>query len=100
MVLPNNAKGPNGRNPFSLAFGTEAVISIELGVLSTLIANFDKETNSKRWLIDLELLDEAREKVFFRMVAYQYKVARYFNSKIRNKTFSGGDLVLHRAKFS
>lgn len=71
-----------GETTFSLAFGTKAVIPIELGVPSVRIANFDEQTNFKRWLANLDLL-EARERAHVRMVAYRQKVVHYFNSKVQ-----------------
>lgn len=49
---------PTGEIPFNLAFGVEAMILVELGVLLAQIVNFDKKTNSERRLADLDLLDE------------------------------------------
>lgn len=68
--------------PFNLAFGTEIVMPVELEVPSAWVINFDEETNSERWLTYLDLLDEAYERAYVRLVAYQQKVAHYFNSKV------------------
>ena len=89
---------PIGETPFSLAFGIEAVISIMIEAPSTWVKNYDEQTNSKRLRTDLDLLEEAQERAHIRMVTYQYKVARYYNSRVRSKTFKVGDLVSHKAK--
>ena len=34
------------------------------------------------------------------MAAYRQKVARYYNSRVKNKVFRAGDLVLQRAAVS
>lgn len=45
--------------------------------------------------MDLDLIDKVWEKPHIKMATYQYKVTYYFNTKIHNKTFRVGDLVLH-----
>lgn len=60
-----------GETPFNLGFGTEAVISIKLGVLLVWVTNFDEEINFERWLTDLDLLDEDCERVYIRMATYR-----------------------------
>ena len=87
-------KTPTDETPFSLAFDTEAVISVEVRIPSIRIENFDGQTNSERQHANLDLLEEVREIAQIRMIAYQYKMARYFNFRVRNKTFRIGDLVL------
>ena len=44
----------------------------------------------------LDSIDEIREKAQLRVAAYQQKVARYFNSKVKERKFNVGDLVLRR----
>lgn len=80
--------------PFSLAFGTKVVISIKIVVPLARHANYDKQTNLKKQLVDLDLIDDVQEKACIRMAAYQYKVTRYLNAKVRGKAFKVGDLVL------
>lgn len=85
---------------FHLALGIEAIILIELRVPSTLVSNFDEQTNSERCLANLDLLDEVQKKACIRMVAYQYKVAHYFNAKVQGKTFKVDNLVLCQVEVS
>ena len=61
---------PMGETPFNLAFRTDAVISVEIGVPSARVMNFDELSNSERLRADLDLLEEIRQKVRIRMVAY------------------------------
>ena len=44
----------------------------------------------------LDLVNERREQAQLRVAAYQQKVALYFNSKVRQRKFDVGDLVLRR----
>ena len=42
----------------------------------------------------LDFLEESREKASLRVATHQQKVACYFNSKVRDRKFQVGDLVL------
>ena len=54
---------PIKETPFKLTFGTEAVILVEIG-LTTLRTTFHKEEeNEGQRRLNLDLLDETREKV-------------------------------------
>ena len=45
---------------------------------------------------NLDLLEEKQSKIAERITAYQSKVARYFNKKVRIQNFKEGDLVLRK----
>ena len=47
--------------PFNLAFEIEAVISIEIGLLSLRIEEYNEDTNSEWLQINLDLVKESRE---------------------------------------
>ncbi|GKV12463.1 hypothetical protein SLEP1_g23603 [Rubroshorea leprosula] len=50
-----------GETPYHLAFGTEAVIPIEIGVPSFRVTHFDEGRNGQLLRENLDLLDEVRE---------------------------------------
>nr|GEW01750.1 uncharacterized protein [Tanacetum cinerariifolium] len=54
-------KSSNGETPFSLTYGTEAVIPIEIGMLTLRIAEVDMIKSYEDLEIDLDLLEEKRE---------------------------------------
>ena len=88
----------NGESPFSLTFGAEAVVPAEIGVptLRRQLA-FENESQNQEMLNDsLDLLDERRDQALIRMANYQQSVAKYYNSKVRPRTFNEGDLVLRK----
>ena len=91
---------PTGETPFALAFGTEAVIPIELKLPSARVVAFDEHQNLQSLRANLDLLEERREIAQVRMAAYRQKVARYYNARVKNKAFKVGDLVLRRAAVS
>ena len=91
---------PTGETPFALAFGTEAVIPIELKLPSARVTAFDEPQNAQSLRANLDLLEERWEIAQVRMAAYRQKVARYHNARVKNKAFKAGDLVLRQAAVS
>ncbi|GMH29518.1 hypothetical protein Nepgr_031361 [Nepenthes gracilis] len=51
-------------------------------------------TNSQKIREHLDLLEEARDAARIRTAAYQHRVARYYNKKMKAWQFDVGDLVL------
>ena len=71
MGIPNNSEEVHGRNPFSLTFGVEAVISMEINLCNARVSGFDSAKNSKLMLKQLNLLEEHRESTTIRLAEYQ-----------------------------
>ena len=65
------ARTPTGETPFRLTYGTEVVILVEVGVTSTRRAAFSEEGNDEKLRLNLDCLDEVRDKASSRMVKYQ-----------------------------
>ena len=61
-----------GEMPYSMVYGIESVILVEIGMLSFRTLNFEKENNKTKLRLNLDLLDEKRERVEVRQVAYKY----------------------------
>ncbi|GFY91128.1 hypothetical protein Acr_07g0013240 [Actinidia rufa] len=91
---------PMGETPFSMVFGTESVILVEIGVPSFRTSNFDKESSEAELRLNLDLLEEKREKAEIRQAAYKCQVAKYYNQRVRHRSFLPGDLVLRRVTLS
>ncbi|GKV17080.1 hypothetical protein SLEP1_g27630 [Rubroshorea leprosula] len=86
-----------GETPYHLAFGTEAVILVELGVLSLRVSHFDPTRNDLLLRKDLDLLDEVREHARLRTIPYKQKIANFYNKRVLPRSFKIGDLVLKKA---
>ena len=82
--------------PFALTFGTEAVAPIEVGLKSPRIELASVEHNDEALRLNLDLLDEKREQVLQRTEDYQRKTARYYNQKVKPRSYKLGDLVLKK----
>ena len=56
-------KSATRETPFALAFGTEAVAPVEVGIKSPRVELASEEQNDEALRLSLELLDERREQV-------------------------------------
>ena len=70
-------KSTTQETPFTLAFGTEAVALVEVGLKSPRIELASVENNDEALHLNLDLLDEKREQVLRSTEDYQRKTARY-----------------------
>ena len=85
-----------GETPFSLAYGVDVVIPVELGIPTFRIESFNEEDNDILLALAIDLLEEKCENAQLRAAALQQTVARHYNSKVRLQHFTKGDLVLRR----
>ena len=65
------ARTSTGETPFRLTYRTKAVILVEIGVTSTRRAAFSEEENDDKLRLNLDCLDEVRDKASSRMAKYQ-----------------------------
>ena len=90
------ARTPTGETPFRLTYGTKAVISVEVGVTSIMQKVFNEEDNDNHLRINLDYLDEVRDKTSSKMMKYQQKMAEYYNKRVKLRRLDIGDLVLRK----
>ena len=90
------ARTPTRETPFRLTYGTEAVIPVEVGVTSVRRETFNEECNDDELRLNLDYLDEVRDKASNKMTKYQLKMAEYYNNRVKLKRLDIGDLVLHK----
>jgi hypothetical protein len=81
---------------YALTFRTEAIIPAELGSGSFRVETFKAKTNDEGLKLHLDLLQEKCDRAQITMVAYQKRVARYFNRKVKPRSFRVEDLVLRK----
>jgi hypothetical protein len=87
---------PTEETPYALAFGTEAIIPVELGSGSPRVESYKVETNDEGLKLHLDLFQEKRDRAQIAMSAYQERTTRYFNRKVKPRNFKVGDLVLRK----
>ncbi|XP_074351507.1 uncharacterized protein LOC141690620 [Apium graveolens] len=96
-ITPRSA---TGETPFRLAYGVDAVLPVEISLISPKIEVFDPSLTAEGLRFHNDLLEETREESRLRMIAQQEKTTRYFNKKVKNKGFEVGDLVLRDSAVS
>ena len=85
-----------GETPFSLTYGAEAVIPIEVNLCSARVAGFDPIQNDGLMLEHLDWLEECREAATVRLTEYQQRLAQRYNRDVKAREFNVGDLVLRK----
>ena len=90
------ARTPTGETPFRLTYRTEAMIPVEVGVTSTRRTVFSEEGNDENLRLNLDCLDEVRDKASSRMTKYQQKMAEYYNKRVKLRQLDIGDLILRK----
>ena len=86
--------------PFILAFGMEAIIPLDIGLLTLRTEQFELQNNQAQLWANQNFFDSVREQALTRTAIYQQKVAKYYNSRVKSKVFQVGDLVLKESKVS
>nr|XP_023904037.1 uncharacterized protein LOC112015826 [Quercus suber] len=89
----STARTPTGETPFRLTYGTKAVIPIEVGITSIRREMVHEENNDDQLRVNLDCLDEVREKASDKMTKYQQKMAEYYNKRVKLKQLDIGDLI-------
>nr|XP_009758537.1 PREDICTED: uncharacterized protein LOC104211216 [Nicotiana sylvestris] len=86
----------SGETPFSLVYGAEALILVELGEPTLRYFWANKEANNEVMLVNLELLDECRDLAHIMMASQKQIIERYCNRRANLRCFKVGDLVLRK----
>ncbi|KAL5560512.1 hypothetical protein UlMin_036723 [Ulmus minor] len=76
-------KTSTGETPFSLAYGTEAVIPVECGIPSARYIWLNEDSNRELLNHSLDAIDDLRDKAHLHTAFYQQKVAQHYNKNIR-----------------
>ena len=86
--------------PLKLAFGTEVVNPIEVGLSSLRQAHYDEGTNNDELRLNLDCLSKVRDEVALRMNWYQQKMTKYHNQRIKLRRFNPDNMVLQKVSQS
>lgn len=86
-------KTSHGHTPFSLVYGTEAVIPVEIGMLSLRCSMVETTKNNEGLLMNLDLLEEKRELAAIKEEKHKRQTEKYYNTKVKKSVFRPGDLV-------
>nr|GEZ12704.1 reverse transcriptase domain-containing protein [Tanacetum cinerariifolium] len=86
-------KSSHGDTPFSLTYGTEAVIPAEIGMPTYRTTVVDVVNNDDELRLNLDLLEERQELAAMNEARSKSKMMKYYNSWVRDVAFQPGDFV-------
>ena len=79
--------------PFSLVYGSDAMIPVEIHESSPRYQNFVVEESNEERRVNLDLLDEAREEARIKAEAVKRRVERQYSSKVKPRHFQEGSPI-------
>ncbi|RZS25357.1 hypothetical protein BHM03_00058543, partial [Ensete ventricosum] len=93
-------KTPTGKSPYSLAFGTKAVLPPKV-IFSTLRVQTQHQEESDQQLHEnLNLLEEKRADAHLGALAYRRVITKLYNHRVHPRHVETGDLVLRKTEVS
>ncbi|GJY25838.1 reverse transcriptase domain-containing protein [Tanacetum coccineum] len=93
-------KTSNDETPFSLTYGSKAIILAEIGMQTYWTIQFNKAQNEEEMRLNLDLIQERQETAAIREAKYKKKVEQYYNKRVRPVSFKVGDFVYRRNEAS
>ncbi|XP_075101720.1 uncharacterized protein LOC142177153 [Nicotiana tabacum] len=89
-------KSSTGETHFSLVYGAEALILVEVGEPTLRFSRANEEENNEALLVKLDFLDEHRDLAYVGIVAQKQMMERYYNRMANLRYFKVGDMVLRK----
>ncbi|CAN1341032.1 Transposon Tf2-6 polyprotein [Linum perenne] len=89
-------KTATDETPYTLVYGTEAVLPVEVNLPSLRIQHFSHDHNDTGLHHNLDLLEERREDAAIRLVAEKEQLARRYNAHLRPHQLEEGDWVVRK----
>ncbi|GKC24185.1 hypothetical protein Tco_1026335 [Tanacetum coccineum] len=86
--------------PFSLTYGSEAVIPLEIGMPTHRTMMIREDKNEDEFRLNMDLLQERREAATIREAKYKTKMKQYYNQKVRLMSFKPDGYVFRRNEAS
>ena len=82
--------------PFSMTYGAETVIPVEIGLLASRFEVFQVKMNDQLLCKHLDLIEENCDNTSVPLANYQQKHSRGYNKGVKSREFILGDLVLRK----
>jgi transposase InsO family protein len=89
-------RSSTGETPFSLTYGIEAVIPLEISLPTIRMEYYDLVTNETSLATDLDLAEERRDSALIHLAAYQNRLRRMYEKRVNPRELAVGDLVLKK----
>jgi hypothetical protein len=93
--LDKHQQGPRD-TPFSLIYGAEAVLPIEIYLESSRVAHFNPEDQTEARELYAILLGKRRNTALSNVCKYQAALKRYYNKSVVQRELNIRDLVLKK----
>jgi len=82
--------------PFSLVYGSDAMIPVEIQESSPRFQNFVAEESNEERKVNLDLLDEVREEARIKVETLKRRVEYKHNSKLKPRQFQVTNLMMRK----
>ena len=85
-----------GETLFSMTYGAEAVIPLEIGFPTTRTSSFNPKDNDEQLTRNLDLIKEKRENAMVQLAYYQQKLKQGYYANVKLRPLIPGNLVLRK----
>ncbi|XP_075658901.1 uncharacterized protein LOC142628745 [Castanea sativa] len=85
-----------GETHFSITYGAEEVIPLEIGFPTLRTSSFSPNKNDGLLERSLDLIEERRESAMVQLAYYQHKLKQGYDSNVKLRPLALGDLVLRK----
>ena len=82
--------------PFSMTYGAEAVIPLEIGFPTSRTSSFNSRDNDEQLTKSLDLIEEKRENAMVQLAYYQQKLKQGYDANVKLRPLTPGDLELRK----
>ena len=82
--------------PFSMTYGTEAVIPLENGFPTMRTSTFTSDGNDELLKKNLDLVEERRDNAMVQLAYYQHKLKQGYDMNVKLRPLAPEDLVLRK----
>ena len=80
-----------GATLFSLAYGSEVVVPMEISIPNTRSQFAVEEQNNEMLNFKLDTIDKQRKAIAAQIASYKQQAARYYNKNVQTRTFQVGN---------
>ena len=85
-----------GETPFSMTYGAETMIPLEMGFPMLRTSSFTLSNNDGLLEKRLDIIEGRRENAMVQLAYYQHKLKQGYDSNVRSRPLIPGDLVLRK----
>ena len=85
-----------GETPFSMTYGAEAVIPLEIGFPTLRTTSFNLSSNNELLEKSLDFVEEKKENANVQLAYYQHKLKQGYDANIKMRPLVPSDLVLRK----